>query len=1125
MPQRSVATNYTFEQQRSEINLLAADFWTHKGTVDGVASSYLKHDGSNDFTGGTLAVPAAFTINSNGGAGTLTISGNLNVTGTTTTVNTATLDVTDKNITIAKGSTSDANSDGAGITIDSGTDITWNFVDANDAWVSSIGVEATTFLKGPYGQFTGSGTPATGMGVEVNAPDANTGQITSYDRGNSAYKDLRIKGSSVGIYTGTTNALEATFSSTGLVVEGEISVGTSTGGKTLTLYGADSSSFRISKSGVLAYDHIFDGSTYEIKNNNGSVGIPIVFGTKTGGGESLRIGSDGLVTIQGSSGNAAHTHLKLINTDQTSSGETGQTNDIEFSFTDNVNNSYKGAKISAYKAGDWVGNADYDAGLKFYTVDNEAAFGDAYVERLCIRGSGVIASNLSTGAVLELTRTSTNTSGLCGKLVFGNSDWDSSMASIQSYQDGANDNASLRFYTQASAAGGEQEALRITSGGCVYANNLGFGQDDRWKIRPNTSNTELAFEYSTSSTLADTNIKMFLNPDGRLNIKTVPAAVGGTMGDYGLMFQASTTPTDGQVIQGITFNPHDTQIGRARAGIAAIANANGGSHPHAGADLVMMTRFSADGHDLDVATDERLRIHSNGQLELKVPDSNPALKITPSGTNAPAAIDFNTPGTGSAILKVQNSPFVYIKNDGRTGINIDDARFGQGNGASQFYQRVPMLGVQGSIAIGNLSSTDTDQRELAFYRRAGATAGTAISTHHLGRIAWYGSSNDTSFPDKAYSIECKPNGGGWTAGANRLGSIQFHNHEREVMRLNSTGFVGVNCGDYNGLTSLDVRHHNGTAGNATVQYLFTLCAGRNSNRGLEIGTGHPSSGNQNDGAVYYNAKDTESNSYAAQHNWQLGGTTAMTLGYTAQPYLGVGTATPVYKGHFRGDSDISTANATLCIDDADNTVGSAEPILAFDGGGARQGRIMVNDTQGMYLGVGSSNKTVIQLNNKADLYVHGNHRGWATMQLGNIRYHCRQHYAPGNSVTTNSLMRVKRFWWGWGTYKITAKMHYYGGGSHESTFFLNGYGTNDSYSIIRLDESHNSGATSNYYGGTNLISITTPSNNSPGNGSCSFVDVQINIPNYTYAIIVMECMSSQYGEDPNNMGNDEYVLL
>ena len=225
MPQRNVATNFTFEQQRNEINLLASDFWTQKGTVDTAASTYLKHDGSNNFTGANLAVPSAFTINSNSGGGTVTIAGNLDVTGTTTTVSSANLEVTDKNILIAKGSTSDSQADGAGITIDSATDITWNFVDANDAWVSSIGVESTTFLKATTfleaarGQFTGATTPSAGSGVEVNAPDANTGQIIAYNRGTTAYNELRVKGTSVGVYTGTTNALVGTFNSTGLTME------------------------------------------------------------------------------------------------------------------------------------------------------------------------------------------------------------------------------------------------------------------------------------------------------------------------------------------------------------------------------------------------------------------------------------------------------------------------------------------------------------------------------------------------------------------------------------------------------------------------------------------------------------------------------------------------------------------------------------------------------------------------------------------------------------------------------------------------------------------------------------------------------------------------------------------
>ena len=220
MPQRSVASNYTFEQQRTEINLLAADFWSQKTNVDKASSTYLKHDGSNDFNGGTLAVPNAFTINSNSGNGTVTISGNLDVTGTTTTVSSANLEVTDKNILISKGSTTDAQADGAGITIDSATDITWNFVDANDAWVSSIGVEATTHLKAARGQFTGDTSPTTGSGVEINAPDANTGQIIAYNRGGTpTYNELRVKGTSVGVYTGSTNTLVGTFNSTGLTME------------------------------------------------------------------------------------------------------------------------------------------------------------------------------------------------------------------------------------------------------------------------------------------------------------------------------------------------------------------------------------------------------------------------------------------------------------------------------------------------------------------------------------------------------------------------------------------------------------------------------------------------------------------------------------------------------------------------------------------------------------------------------------------------------------------------------------------------------------------------------------------------------------------------------------------
>jgi hypothetical protein len=135
----------------------------------------------------------------------------------------------------------------------------------------------------------------------VHGPDGGTQrthQIYSF------VGDLRIVADSnenMEFHTGGSESLRINSS-------GEVSIGTVSGGKTLTLYGASSSSFRISKSGVLAYDHTFDGSSYTIANNNGSAGIPIIIGTKAAGGESLRIDPSGRLL---KSGQAAITSTSL----------------------------------------------------------------------------------------------------------------------------------------------------------------------------------------------------------------------------------------------------------------------------------------------------------------------------------------------------------------------------------------------------------------------------------------------------------------------------------------------------------------------------------------------------------------------------------------------------------------------------------------------------------------------------------------------------------------------------------------------------------------------------------------------------------------------------------------------
>lgn len=81
----------------------------------------------------TLSLPSNVTISNN-----LTVTGDLVVNGNTTTLNTATLVVEDKNIVLANTSSpTDITADGAGITVLGSTNKTFNWVDATDSWTSS----------------------------------------------------------------------------------------------------------------------------------------------------------------------------------------------------------------------------------------------------------------------------------------------------------------------------------------------------------------------------------------------------------------------------------------------------------------------------------------------------------------------------------------------------------------------------------------------------------------------------------------------------------------------------------------------------------------------------------------------------------------------------------------------------------------------------------------------------------------------------------------------------------------------------------------------------------------------------------------------------------------------------
>ena len=125
---------------------------------------------------GDYALKAGPTFTGTVNAADLVLSGDLTVQGTTTTIDTTTLQVEDKNIEIGKVSTpSDVTADGGGWTLKGATDKTFNWVNATDAWTSSEHIHLGDNKKLLFG--TGSDLEIYHSGSHSNIKDAGTGQL------------------------------------------------------------------------------------------------------------------------------------------------------------------------------------------------------------------------------------------------------------------------------------------------------------------------------------------------------------------------------------------------------------------------------------------------------------------------------------------------------------------------------------------------------------------------------------------------------------------------------------------------------------------------------------------------------------------------------------------------------------------------------------------------------------------------------------------------------------------------------------------------------------------------------------------------------------------------------------
>jgi hypothetical protein len=201
----------TYDDNANTLTITNAGVVSVTGTSNEITVS---GTGTGPWTGAvTIGLPDDVTIGN-----TLTITGDLVVNGNTTTLNTATLTVEDKNIVLANVDTpTDTTADGAGFTIKGATDKTLNWVDATDAWTSSenfnllsgkvFEIGGTSVLSNTTlgstvvnSSLTSVGTIATGVwnGTAIASTSGGTG-LTSYTTGDLIYSSSGNTLSKLGI--------------------------------------------------------------------------------------------------------------------------------------------------------------------------------------------------------------------------------------------------------------------------------------------------------------------------------------------------------------------------------------------------------------------------------------------------------------------------------------------------------------------------------------------------------------------------------------------------------------------------------------------------------------------------------------------------------------------------------------------------------------------------------------------------------------------------------------------------------------------------------------------------------------------------------------------------------------
>ena len=143
---------------------------------------------------------------------------------------------------------------------------------------TATGIIATGIATAGAGRFTSNLTPTSGQGLEIFCPDTSSAQIQAYDRANTEWDKLIIKGNPVEIYDGSAKKFETTGA--GVTVTGICSA---SGGFDIGIHSAGIS---VATGPIKILNFVGTGNTFAYSAATDTIDISIAGGGGSGGSES-----------------------------------------------------------------------------------------------------------------------------------------------------------------------------------------------------------------------------------------------------------------------------------------------------------------------------------------------------------------------------------------------------------------------------------------------------------------------------------------------------------------------------------------------------------------------------------------------------------------------------------------------------------------------------------------------------------------------------------------------------------------------------------------------------------------------------------------------------------------------